>query len=460
MKLTTKAKVDFSAVASATTEDHLIAPPFTQFPDFDGSLAIGALFTVNATADLALWPTVVAENVSVKLENDVPEVTVEGLQGDMQEFAVVVGTTLGFTPVGALLGGPPAMGIAALLGSNAAYDAAVTAIRDEIVKGLEEAVKEANTELKDQLEAVLVPAVASANAVKDQALATSIPGLGGSVNQLQSQAGVSLDVRTDSYMGGGTRTVVTVRFDGQPRSGRISGTMRLPKSKCSKTNKKMAGMTVTTGLLVPHNEDLSQGMSCSAVLGSTIGKDVFLGGRPPGTSLAKWKNAGGQLLGKGSVQDVSTGANSGYYECGFEVTGLPKGALSFESTGALANRLGDYAFVNERRWVLLSGIGQPWELGGEGVCGGVGVSGGLTPNKAERMKGRFDPVLNPAQERGGIQMQRNPAATLQQRGAGAIQKNPAATTPVLEKEAEGVMQRGKSKMKAPAGLKENVPQLR
>lgn len=377
----TEARVKFKADASATTDDHFPVFPFPEYPDFDGTLKAEAVFKLDATADIAIWPTVAVENVSVVLANNKPDVKITGLQGDMTGFSLTVGSAIGFSPGGLLLGGPATFSLAALIGTNAGYDAAVTAIRNALAKGLEKAVQKANTQIASEIQKVVGPAVIAANQVKNAALNTTIPAVGASINQLQSQAGASLDVRTTA-MGGGTRTTVTVRFDGVPRSGKVTGKLRFPKAKCRKTELGTAGQTLIVGFMEAANEDLAQGMSCSALLGSGLQTKTFLGGTPPGTSLANWKSASGQLVGKGTVKDVTTNTSSdgkstqGYYECAFEITGLPKGVDAFTSTGALASRLEDYSFSDVRRWVL--GLGQAWIVGGAGKCEGTGSGGGLT----------------------------------------------------------------------------------
>lgn len=381
--LNTTALVSFHATGSAITDDHLPVPPFTQFPDFNGSLSAKAEFQLAATADIALWPTVSVENVSVVLTNGQPHVEITGLQGDMTEFGLVVGSSIGFSPGGLLLGGPGVFSLIALIGTNEAHDAAVTAVRNAIAKGLEEAVKKANSEIKKQIEGFIAPAVASANQVQNAALNTSFPQVGMSLNQFMGMAGASRGVRT-LQSGPGTRTTITVRFDGQPRGGKVTGKIRLPMTDCQQSTNNIGGVSITMGYLKELNQDLSAGMSCSAILGAGgMDERAFLGGTPPGTSLPNWLNTSGQLVGKGVVNAVITSANNGYYECSFEINGLPKGVVNFTSTGVLNGRLGDHKVWNERRWVL--GLSQPWIIGGAGECKGNGVSGGLTLNKKAAM---------------------------------------------------------------------------
>ncbi|MCP3984958.1 MAG: hypothetical protein GY723_11250 [bacterium] len=389
--LHTEAVLTFEATASATTDDHLPIPPFTEWPDFDGSIEIEVPFALDVQADLAIWPEVVAENVSVVLTNGDLEGAVTGLKGDMAGFALVVGTTIGFSPAGLVAGGPATMGVAAVLGSNEAYDLAVTKMVELITTALEKGVATANAEIRARIQDELVPAVAAVNHLKNQAIATPIPGIGKSLGDLQNEAGLSFDVRTQSSGNGGTHTAVTARFDGKPRGGKVEGTLRLPKAQCVKTDVGGMGQTIVTGFLGEANQDLHAGQSCAGLFGANDMKlRVFLGANPPGAGLASWADAPGQFVGKGTVRERSLvqqiAINEGYFECDFEVNGLPKGVVSFSiSFGQLANRLEDYKLNDERRWVLGAGQGE-WTLGGSGKCEGIGKGGGLTPNRQEEIR--------------------------------------------------------------------------
>ncbi|MBW2395955.1 MAG: hypothetical protein JRG95_16990 [Deltaproteobacteria bacterium] len=390
--LHTEAVLTFKATASAITDEVMLPPsPPTEWPDFDGSIEIEARFKLDAQADIAIWPEVLAENVSVVLANGKPKVTVTGLAGDMAGFALSVGTTVGFTPAGLVAGGPATMGVAAVLGSNEAYDLAVTKMVELITAALEKGVAAANAEIKTRIQNELLPAVAAVNQLKNQALAIPIPGIGKSLGALQNEAGMSFDVRTQPFGNGGTHTSVTVRFDGQARGGKVEGKLRLPKAQCVKSDVGGMGQKILTGFLGQANQDLHAGQSCAALFGANDVKiRAFLGATPPQTGLPNWADAPGQLAGKGTVRDralFQQGASKeGYFECGFEITGLPKGVVSFSTiVGKLANRLEDYKLNDERRWVLGAGQG-PWIIGGGGKCEGLGKGGALTPNAVEQMR--------------------------------------------------------------------------
>jgi hypothetical protein len=198
---------------------------------------------------------------------------------------------------------------------------------------------------------------------------------------------------------GNVNVVATLRFSGAAGSAKLAGKVRLPKEACT----YVGGVHGLLVVLVPTglekiNPDLvpKVGSSCSSIFpASSIKASGYLGADPkavvPGANvLPTWKAAGLSFIGNLIDHKTATGSgafqSTGYYECGFEVSGLSSAAIvELLVSSPLFEMLGDYGnqskklryleitmpgqqIVLDSNWKLIDSATQGLVIGGEGQC--------------------------------------------------------------------------------------------
>jgi hypothetical protein len=213
----------------------------------------------------------------------------------------------------------------------------------------------------------------------------------------------------------GLETEATVRFSGQPKSGKISGKIRIPKTSCNYVEINSPFVHTKFGMSVsPANTDLKGGgKSCAAILqGDGLTRSVYLG-EPSSGDLPRWKPTGSMSF-LGNVVDTPD-----FYECSYQITGLPDvGIYDFAIAPgtSLAKRLtADIPFHG--RYLDLHALGKDalfdhafhlasspstLDIGHKGAqtakeCPVESTPGrGLSPSEIAKILGAFDPNKCPS----------------------------------------------------------------
>lgn len=324
----------------------------------DMKLEIHALLGVQAAANVTLWPTLDASDVTVKLSHDGGNIDITGLTSEAVELGVKVGAVLGALP-GALLGG--------ILGkvSAAKAEKKIKQIINEIITT--EVIK-ANAMLGDAARKQISPKIAKARALKDELMTTPILGVNRSLAELMALAGIALDVRTVAE-GGDIRAVVTTRFNPVPMGKLLRGAVRFPKTRCiSQTisNPKLGPSTIPLAV-----EAINQGLagkSCAALLTPSAFRRAAYLGEDPAKLLGGAGNHLPSWIATGSVSTTGAVVDAGdYYECPYTISNLPASAileLGVAAGSELSQRLDVHAF--HARFLYLHVGGLPLLLDAKG----------------------------------------------------------------------------------------------
>lgn len=236
--------------------------------------------------------------------------------------------------------------------------------------------------------------------LKGQLLNTKLPVVNKSFQELYGAFGLTLDERAVTSPGNAT-VVATLRFSAAAGSAKLSGKLRLPKERCTYLT-GVHGVLVTRVAmgLEKMNTDLAPkvGSSCSSILPSSSMKlSGYLGANPKAIvlgspALQTWTEVGslkfiGNLIEKTAVTGSGSFKSTGYYECAFEITGLPNADfIELLTSSPLLEMLGDYAdpskkqryleiaipgqqqIVLDSNWKLVETTPQGLLIGGEGQC--------------------------------------------------------------------------------------------
>jgi hypothetical protein len=236
-------------------------------------------------------------------------------------------------------------------------------------------------------------------------LNTPIPGVGKSYQELSSALGLSLDVQTTTPSGS-VHVIVTPRFSGNPGAGKISGRLRLPKQACIYISNRITGVFPVGFNNVNTDLEGNVGNACSTALsGGSFKISNYLGGNPTGvpgggaTSLPNWISAGDVTV-TGTLTSTAAGASplpplesAGYYECQFEVSGLPNaGIVELAPDDNLLNRLTGY-YSSRSRYFESSAPPQTLVLDADWKL--VSTDGQVTRLPAAR-RGDSQPLASPA----------------------------------------------------------------
>ena len=395
----------------------LWADPATGHVEGTANVPINLLIDMQANSRLALWPEVksissyceatkLQETACVKLTLANSNVDLSDPKG----IAVAVGTALG----GLIGGSPLAAGIADPLSGLIAGEL----ISKELVKIAEQKVQaEANKVFNAALQVASVRATwlastyvdakaTQANAVKSKLLDAKLPGINKSLQELSDAFGLTLDVQTRTSSGD-VYVIVTPRFTANPAGKTLIGKVRMPKDAC--VYGEWTYGTLPLGLkTVDANLDLAGkvGKPCADIMASAdIRLAGYLGADPKlvkvgANPLPNWKPLGTFKL-TGNVSEYkhdkpvptqlpaqmrrtsgsTRHAATGYYECSFEVSGLPSAdIIQLEFRGKAAERMAGYQQDPHRFLEVSAGgysaaadadwkqAGPPVVIGGEGKC--------------------------------------------------------------------------------------------
>jgi len=359
---------------------------------------------MDTTGKFKLYPVIdKVEDVKVVFSAD-PTVRINDLEATLAKAGAKLGAMVGFTPLGIALGGPPVFSsVMAVFGATAAADMAEEELNNYLESYVADVAQDMQGQINNRINAFLDAKITQAKNVKDEILNSPIPVVGKSLNELQDDMGLSLDVRTFTP-GTDVETTVTVRFSGKSGNGRIAGKVRIPKAICEYqwTYKKQTG-ALPMVKLKEGNTDLKSmvGQSCSQILqGGAINRLAFLGATPPGTNMPNWKGIGA-LQFTGNLKEFKD-----FYECSYEITGLPDvGVVRLDGGPQLKQRIPDHNL--ERTYLVLSQgnntllfdnhfkpITTGAVFGGKGRCRTGGAGGGtkgLTPDLGKEIKDFLDP---------------------------------------------------------------------
>jgi hypothetical protein len=408
VELETEARLDLHADVTAETWLDAVEVPVDVF------VVVG----MKASVDISLWPDLVAKQPGssksgVKLEFELVDTDLEfDLNGTAVELGFKWGTIIGFTPLGLLAGGPILGPVLAIFG-DAAADAAEAKINREFEKQVGKMFDQQTKELGKIANDYIDPYITQANDLKDGLLDTPIPGVGKTIEGLKSDLGADIQLHTVATTSSVSSAAI-LRMSGAAAGGKVLGKVRLPKEVCEYASFSVGGVSGTLPLgLAPANQDLDAkvGNNCSAVLTETFARKLFRGANPRAAlgaaaeDLPTWSGTAGSLAYVGKVRETND-----WYECDFELTGLPKAAILELSADALEAR--GISLQNRFMAVLAAGKSRVFDdklaplpegtggnsslvLGGKGKCGGGSSGGGLTPNKMKALKDSLDPAKCP-----------------------------------------------------------------
>lgn len=381
---------------------------------------IDLLIGLDAASKLNLWPAIISakvpcavtqaqETVCVTLTLDGKNIDLSDAKGAVVGVGAALGGLIGATQFGALLGDPLGSLLSgnlgskiAALGSQAAADKAESYIQGKANEALNAMMQVASVQATVLASNYLDARVTQINTLKDTLLNTKLPQINKSYQELANAFGLSFDVQTrisnaDMYV------IVTPRFAANPAGSKLIGKLRMPKEACVYGEWKMG--TIPLGLTtVKNNLDLAGkvGTSCANLMPSSDVKLAgYLGADPKilkvgANPLPNWQPVGSFKL-TGTLSEYKHGtalqtqmrrtggstrhAATGYYECGFEISGLP-GADIIELVfkGKAAERMPGYQ-QDPHRLVAVSAAGAsaaldadwksagpPVVIGGEGKC--------------------------------------------------------------------------------------------
>jgi hypothetical protein len=391
----------------------LWADPATGHVEGTANVPIDLVIGMEATSKLALWPEVksissycestkLQETACVKLTLDDKNIDLSDPKGIAVGVGTALGGLIGASPLAAGIGDPLSGLIVGKLISEEAVKIAERKVQDEANKVLNNVLQVANIRATWLASNYVDAKATQANAVKSKLLDTKLPGVNKSLQELSTAFGLSLDVQTRTSSGD-VHVIVTPRFAANPAGGTLAGKLRMPKEACVYGEWTMG--TIPLGLqTVPGNVDLpgKVGKPCSDIISaSDIKLAGYLGADPKilkvgANPLPNWKPTGSfklignmtevkhgnvlqsQLRQRGSTRRTATG----YYECSFEISGLP-GADIIELTfkGKAAERMAGFQ-KDPHRYVEVaaaglsaalddawSKAGPPVVIGGDGKCG-------------------------------------------------------------------------------------------
>lgn len=412
IELTTQARLDVHADVHAET----------WFDSADVPVDIYVVVGLKASVELELWPTIKAHKPGTNESGVKLEFTLDAKNIDMQLNGTAAalgakwGTIIGLSPAGLLVGGPILGPILAFLGDEAA-DMAEEAVSNVFYAKVEALLNEQGSELESMVNDYIDPYVTKANDVKDGLLAKKLPGVGKTISELSDELGATIQLHTTTP-GGGVATSAVMRMSAAGGSGKLTGKLRLPKKTCRYakiSSGPLKGATLPLGL-IDANEDLAAkvGKACSSAVGGGFARKVYLGADPQralGNSaekLATWSGDKGTLKWTGNMTQTAD-----YYQCEFEVTGLPNAAIVELDS---AQWIEDHHVEFKNRFleaklgsqVVLDTFMKPVAgnsivFGGAGKCGGAGGGAGLAPSKLKELKDMLDPEKCP---QCGIKIQR------------------------------------------------------
>lgn len=398
------------------------------------------LIGVNVASRLNAWPALVSatvpcevtqmqETVCVNLPLEGKNIDLSDAEGAVVDLGAALGGLIGFTqfggladPLSGLLGGKLLSKVAEL-GAKAAANQAEARVQAEATKALNAWLKVFSIQATYAGGTYLDAQINQINALKDKILNTKLPQINKSYQDLANAFGLSFDVQT-RVSNGDAYVIVTPRFAASPGGGKIVGKLRMPKEACLYASSEWGTMPLE---LVKVNEDLAGkvGQSCQGIMPpSSIRRLGYFGADPKilkvgANPLPTWTAVGNATL-TGTLSEQSHGSGlssanmrgagskqaTGYYECGFEISGLPNAdIIDLRFKDQAAERLpgyasdpyrfveasfGGYSALLNADWSLAS---TPLVLGGEGYCSPpqVKIPNFQLGSWLDRVKDLFDP---------------------------------------------------------------------
>lgn len=391
----------------------LWADPVTGHVEGTANVPIDLVIGMEATSKLALWPEVKSigsycestksqETACVKLTLDDKNIDLSDPKGIAVGVGTALGGLIGASPFAVGIGDPLSGLIAGRLISQEVVKIAERKVQEEANKVLNTVVQVANIRATWLASNYVDAKATQANAVKSKLLDTKLPGVNKSLQELSTAFGLTLDVQTRTSSGD-VYVIVTPRFAANPAGGTLTGKLRMPKEACVYGEWTMG--TIPLGLTtVDANRDLAGkvGKPCSDIMpGSDIRLAGYLGADPKilkvgANPLPNWKPVGsfkltgnlteikhGNVMQSQLRQSGTTRRNAtGYYECSFEISGLP-GAdiIELAFKGKAAERMAGFQ-QEPHRYVEVAAAGvsaaldESWKqagppvvIGGDGKCG-------------------------------------------------------------------------------------------
>lgn len=391
----------------------LWADPATGHVEGTANVPIDLLIGMEAKSKLALWPEVksissycestkLQESVCVKLTLDDKNIDLSDPKGIAVGVGMALGGLIGGSPLAVGIGDPLSGLIAGKLISEEVVKIAEKKVQDEASKVLNNVLQVANIRATWLASNYVDAKATQANAVKSKLLDTKLPGVSKSLQELSAAFGLTLDVQTRTSSGD-VYVIVTPRFAANPAGSKLVGKLRMPKEACVYGKWTMG--TIPLGLrTVPGNTDLAGkvGKPCSEIMpASDIKLAGYLGADPKilkvgANPLPNWKPVGSVKL-TGTMTEVKHGnvlstqlrqrgttrrTATGYYECSFEISGLPSAdILELVFKGKAAERMAGFQ-QDPHRYVEVSAAGvsaalddawnkagPPVVIGGDGKCG-------------------------------------------------------------------------------------------
>lgn len=390
----------------------LWADPATGHVEGTANVPIDLLIGMEATSKLALWPEVksissycestkLQESVCVKLTLDGKNIDLSDPKGIAIGVGMALGGLIGGSPLAVGIGDPLSGLIAGKLISEEVVKIAERRVQEEASKVLNNVLQIANIRATWLASNYVDAKATQANAVKSKLLDTKLPGVNKSLQELSTAFGLTLDVQTRTSSGD-VYVIITPRFAANPDGGTLVGKLRMPKEACVFGEWRYG--TIPLGLkTVEANLDLAGkvGKPCASIVpAADVKLNGYLGADPKilkvgANPLPNWKPVGSFKL-TGNLTEVKHGtvlrpqlrqagskrrSATGYYECSFEISGLP-GAdiIELAFKGKAAERMAGFQ-QEPHRYVEVSAAGvsaaldENWKqagppvvIGGDGKC--------------------------------------------------------------------------------------------
>ena len=399
-----RASVKFRAKAGISGNLHAEADVPTPMPvgfiitheevDTPFSLFVEAEF--DASVEIELWPDIDAGDVKIdaKIIDTSPNIELNGV---VAELGAKIGLLIGGTPFGLMAGGPLTFStLLAVIGDTAA-DIVEGKMEGYVSQMVEKHFNESLEDVEKAAKSALDSATSSANAKKNKALTTKLPGVGKSINELKSDLGGDIELHTVTP-GGDLSTSAVLRLNPKSGSASMGGDVRIPARQCVYVEfmggKMPAGYEpINTAL------DAKVGNSCSSAMsGVELDSHAYLGANPQkalGSSadkLSSWKSMGNTAF-TGTLSKTSE-----YYKCGFSVTSMPNTAimeLSLKKGGGLDIKEDKERFLVRRVGGATVVLDSELKLESNAFVGGsygCSLAGGpkLTPSKVTELKDLLD----------------------------------------------------------------------
>lgn len=308
IRLDTQVEVSVDAHVDVSLPDSVLPDPGPL------DVPIKVLIGIHAEADVKLYPVLELANFEPKFINEGNvEIEIHGGEAAAIGYGAVLGS---FLPVVGVPGIGTALGA---LGGEVALNAAKAKVEPIIQKQVADAIKAAGKQVEDAVNEFVQPKIGQANAFMLGLSIAPIPGIGQTVGQLQTQLGLSFDVRSVTRDNRFV-TVVSTRFANTPSTGGLSGRIHFPKHAC--TYRKDGAGYVRDALI---EKPALSSTRCAELVGEDLAHRVLYGANPevilqsgdPGNDLPAWASMGTLTL-SDTVLDEGDA-----YACDYTLTGLP-----------------------------------------------------------------------------------------------------------------------------------------